>query len=225
MTSAHDDFLMAQPAVAGLRRAEAGVLARALAGHGGGHGLHLCMREHAGEGWSRLGRPIRLLLEEGTWRGDIRARADEPLPFLDEVFRVVVVDHVLEWTPQAAGVLDEAVRVLASDGLLLVSGFHPFSLWMPWLLCRRRPRPMLTPPGWIRQRLAMLGVDTLRVERCGATWPTGAGTAARAWGGGFVLVARKHRAEVMPLASVYKIRHRHAGKRGAWVPGTQRECA
>lgn len=221
-----DDFLMTQSAVAGLSDAEAGVLARELVGQAGAHGLHLCMNTRKRHAWLHLGCLTRLQLDGGTWRGGVRARIDEALPFVDEAFRVVALEHVLEWTPQAANVLDEAVRVLAPDGILAVTGFHPFSLWLPWLLCRRRPRPMLTPPGWVRQRLVLQGVDTMRVLRCGAAWPVAGKRSGPAWaGGGFVLMARKHRAAIMPLASVYKIKHKRAGKHGAWVPGTQRECA
>lgn len=228
MNAVHPDSLMARPAVTGLRRAEAAALKRVLATAGPGHDLHLGMPVPTGDAWGHLGRPTRLELRDGHWRGDVRARVDEALPFRDGAFRVVVLDHVLEWTPLAAAVLDEAVRVLADDGTLLVGAFHPFSLWMPWLLCRRRPRPMLTPPGWLRQRLAAHGVDIARITRCGAAWPhRHEGGARPAWAGGaFVLAARKSRATIKPLASVYTLRHRPAGKKhGSWVPGTQRECA
>lgn len=197
-----------------------------LRGRAGERELHLGVYgQLLGDGL-HAGRRTRLRLHESGWQGDVRARVDEALPFVDEAFRTVLVEHVLEWTPLAVNVLDEAVRVLAADGVLLVSGFHPFSLWMPWLLCRKRPRPMLTPPGWVRQRLAALGVDVQQVRRCGAAWPTAGVATEHAWaGGGFVLMARKQRAALKPLASVYTIRHLRAGKQGAWMPGTQRECA
>ncbi len=227
MNAVHPDSLMARPAVTGLRRAEAAALERVLPTAGPGHALHLGMPVLPGDAWGRLGRPTRLELHDGHWRGDVHARVDEALPFRDGAFRVVVLDHVLEWTPLAAAVLDEAVRVLADDGTLLVGAFHPFSLWMPWLLCRRQPRPMLTPPGWLRQRLVARGVDIVRIMRCGAAWPCRDAGTEPAWAGGaFVLTARKWRATVKPLASVYTLRHLPAGnKRGNWVPGTQRECA
>lgn len=227
MMSESGNFLMAKPAVASLHRTESEVLAQALAGQAGAHGLHLSMREHPCVDWPRLGCLTRLrLVDDDQWHGDMRARVDEALPFADEAFRMIVLEHVLEWTPHAVNLLDETTRVLEADGYLAVTGFHPFSPWLPWLLCRRRPRPMLTAPGWVRQRLLMRGFDTLSIQRCGATFPIGKARSAAPWlGGGFVLVARKRRIAVMSLKPAHRARQKNTQRHGAWVPGTQRECA
>jgi SAM-dependent methyltransferase len=225
MMSKHGDFLMGKPAVVRLQRAESGALARALAGHSGAHGLYLSMYGRRPGGWPRLGCLTRLGLAADLWHGDVEARADESLPFVDEAFRMVVLEHVLEWTPYAAELLDEAARVLEGDGYLAVAGFHPFSSWVPWLLCRRRPRPMLIAPGWVRQRLAIHDIDTLEVLRCGTLMPTFGRRARKSrWGGGFVLVARKRRTSVMTLRPARRVRQK-AAPQPAWVPGTHRECA
>lgn len=221
----HGVPLMDKPAVARLRRAECGVLARALAGQAGVHGLVLSVDSRTVSDGPRMGCLTRLVLDGEIWHGDVRSRVDESLPFIDEAFRVVVIEHVLEWTVHAAALLDEAARVLAGDGALVVCGFHPFSPWLPWLLCRRAPRPMLTPPGWIRQRLAMQGVDILQVQRCGSVLPVSGGSTMTSQGGGFVLVARKQRASIMPLHLAHRSRQKKARAPAVWAPGTHRECA
>lgn len=227
---AHTNPLMSRPAVGELRRAQARLIASALLGRPGVRGLHL--RAGRVDSAINLAMPLQTRLyfdgddpDGERWRGDIHARASEPLPFVDDAFDVVVLDDVLEWVPWAAALLGEAARVLSPHGCLLVAGFHPFSLWAPWLLCRRRPRPMLTAPGWIRQELARHDVDTVRVVRCGHAWPV-AGTQAGPghWGGGFVLTGRKRRATIVPW-KVPRPQRANARKKHAWVPGTQRECA
>ncbi|HEX7341565.1 MAG TPA: methyltransferase domain-containing protein [Rhodanobacteraceae bacterium] len=221
---AHPRNLMDEPAVCRLHAAESVALAQVLSGMTGSHGLYLGVARKFAKGLPRMGCWTRLRLEGECFDGSVRARADEALPFADDAFRVVVVSHVLEWTPHAINLLDEVARVLAPEGELVVVGFHPFSAWLPWLLCRRRPRPMLTAPGWVRQRLAGRGVRLVQVRRCGSWLPSRHGTAAPVrQGGGFVLVARKQRAVVMPLRSF--ARRQAAGRRGAWLPGTHRECA
>lgn len=222
---AHTDLLMSRPAVVALRRAQADVAARALVGQSGVRGLHL--RSGRAEGAVKLPMVLytRLYLDADCWHGDVLARTAEALPFADDSFDVVVLEDVLEWVPWAAALLSEAVRVLSPRGRLLVAGFHPFSLWAPWLLCRSRPRPMLTAPGWIRQELARHDVDTVRVVRCGRAWPAvGQRISPTRLGGGFVLVGRKRRATIVPW-KLPRQQRAPARKKTAWAPGTQRECA
>lgn len=216
--------LMQQPAAGRLHAAESVALAQALAGQAGDHGLYLGMTGRMAKGLPRMGCWTHMRLDEGEFGGGVRARVDEPLPFVDDAFRVVVLSHVLEWTPHAADMLDEAVRVLAPEGFLAITAFHPFSAWTPWLLCRRSPRPMLIAPAWLRQQLATRAMLEPSVHRCGASLPTRHGVAAPAWfGGGFVMIARKRRAAVMNLRA--HARRRQTGRHGAWVHGTHRECA
>jgi len=215
---------MKQPPATRLQAAESLALAQALAGQAGDHGLYLGMTGRLARGLPRMGCWTGMHLGGDEFDGGVRARVDEPLPFADDVFRVVVLSHVLEWTPHAVDLLDEAVRVLAPEGFLAITAFHPFSAWAPWLLCRRSPRPMLIAPAWLRQQLAARAMLEPSLCRCGASLPIRHGVAAPSWlGGGFVMVARKRRAAVMKLRP--HARHRHAGRRGAWVHGTHRECA
>jgi SAM-dependent methyltransferase len=208
-----------------LRAAESVVLARALARQAGSHGLYIGMTDRLAKGLPRMGCWTRLRWTTTELDGAVRARLNESLPFCDDAFRVVVLSHVLEWTPHAAQLLDEAARVLAPEGLLVVTGFHPFSGWLPWLLCRRRPRPMLVAPGWLRQRLTRQEVKPTALHRCGAPLPWLDGGATPSWlGGGFVLVARKEQTAVMALKPQAR-RQAASSRHGAWVPGTHRECA
>lgn len=227
MMSEPGNVLMSKPVVASLQRAESGVLARTLAGQAGAHGLYMSINEHLSLDWPRMACMTRLRLAGDRWHGDVLARADEALPFSDESFRLVVLEHVLEWwTPHAASLLGEAARVLEPEGYLAVTGFHPFSLWAPWLLCRARLRPMLTAPGWVRQCLAARGFDILQVRRCGAALPVAAARSENAWlGGAFVLTARKQQTAIMSLKPIRRVRQESGKRQGAWVPGTQRECA
>lgn len=221
--SSRAPHLMQQPAVNRLLAAESVVLARALGGQAGDHGLYLGMSGRVAKGLPRMACWTHLRLIGHTLCGDVVTSADEPLPFADETFRVVVLSHVLEWTPHAADMLDEALRVLRPEGLLAVTNFEPFSAWVPWLLCRASPRPMLVARAWLRQRLVSHCVQILHNRRCGAPWPGRHGNHEPAWlGGGFVLVVRKRRAAVMRLKP--RACRNSVGRR-EWVPGTHRECA
>lgn len=216
--------LMDQAPAHRLHAAESVTLGHVLSGQAGSHGLYIGMTERVAKGLPRMGCWTRLRMTGERLDGAVHARVDEPLPFVDDAFRVVVLSHVLEWTPQAAPLLDETVRVLAPEGLLAVTGFHPATAWLPWLLCRRAPRPMLTAPGWLRQRLARLDVKPAGLHRCGAALPSLDGGATPAWlGGGFVFVARKERTSVMALRP--RARRQAADRQRGWVPGTHRECA
>lgn len=63
----------------------------------------------------------------------------ESLPFAADAFDLVVLAHALESSDAPQQVLREAVRVLAPEGRLVVSGFNPLGSW------------------WLRQRCISLG--------------------------------------------------------------------
>lgn len=207
-----------------LHVAQTRVLAPELAGLAGAHGLWVST--DAGDGvpvTPLLGRWTRMRLHDAVFDGDLRARADEALPFQDKVFRVVALSHALEQAPCTTALLTEAVRVLAADGLLVISGFHALSAWSPWLWSRRGERPSLSVPlGW-RQRLSRMGVQTYAVRRFGAILPMLDGDHGSAWlGGGFVLLARKRREN----GTHVRLRSRTAvAPVGSLAPGANRECA
>jgi SAM-dependent methyltransferase len=51
------------------------------------------------------------------------------LPFASASLDLVVLPHVLEFSPQPHQVLREVERVLVPEGSVIIAGFNPFSLW------------------------------------------------------------------------------------------------
>jgi SAM-dependent methyltransferase len=190
----------APPPIRRLLDAEALALTPELAGLAGTHGLQLTAAVLEPPPTPMLGCWTRLQLCGARFAGDLQARADEALPFLDDSFCVVLLNHVLEHAGSAPELLDEATRVLVPGGLLALTGFHPLSAWTPWLLCQGVCRPALAGPAWLRRRLAVHGVQTYAVRRFGPAFPgVGAVPGQALLGGGFLLLARKRRAAVTPL--------------------------
>ena len=142
---------------------------------------------------------VTLWLNQDAICGDIRGSIDEPLPFLDDAFDVVLLRHALEPAP---ALLEEVVRVLAPGGVLMLTGINPLSAWTPWwqwqtygsAVHARSPLHLVT-----RLRRADLQVE--RMQRVGKAIPV-ASTAANgghsALGGGYVLIARKQRPASIP---------------------------
>lgn len=144
----------------------------------------------------------RLWLAQDGYRGDLRGRADEPLPFLDEAFDFVWLQHALEPAPQVDALLDEACRVLAAGGVLAVTAIHPLSGWSPWFCWRARgQRQSLQWPWRLRQHLRGKGLEIESVRRLGASLPGAAQPTSgdSRWGGGYLLLARKQRRQAIPL--------------------------
>lgn len=173
----------------------------------GDHGLLVSVVEHDPlPAMPMLSCWTRLAVSSGVhYAGDVAGRVDESLPFLDDAFELVVLRHALESVKQPAGLLDEALRVLSPGGMLAVSGLHPFSLWMPWLVWRTRGHPLrlhmpLQLGEWLRRR----DMQVECVHRFGATWPRGGGASRLedALGGSYVLMARKHRRSATPVRLV-----------------------
>lgn len=139
-----------------------------------------------------LSQWITLRLAEGRLWGDISASADEPLPFMDEAFDLILLRHALELAPLS---LDEIVRVLAPGGLLVLTGVSPLSGWTPWWLWRTRGSAThAKSPIQLAARLRRAEVLVERVQRVGQLLPrsTVASGKMPGWlGGGYVLVARK----------------------------------
>lgn len=216
--------LFQQSPVQGLLVREAQAVAATLGQRFWERGLFIGMVPGDSVVCSRTACGVSLALVGDTFQGSVRARIDEALPFADEAFPLVVISHVLEWVPHAHDLLHEAARVLAPQGTLVVTGFHPLSAWLPWLLVRRHPRPMLTAPGWLRQRLAGWDVDATRVIRFGACVPGVHDTRGESLlGGSFAMLACKHRAAIMTLRTSAPSRSKRVS--GAWVSGTHRESA
>jgi len=143
----------------------------------------------------------RLWLRPDGYRGDLRGRADEPLPFIDEAFDFVWLQHALEPMPQAAPLIGEACRVLAAGGVLAVTAVHPLSGWAPWFCWRARGQHQSLQWPWrLRQHLRREGLAIESLRRLGAPWPGDAQSAGDSrWGGAYLLLARKQRRQAIPL--------------------------
>ena len=154
-------------------------------------------------GLPMLGCWASLCVGAGRYGGDAVAALNEPLPFVDEAFELVLLRHAQEVVPVAREWLAEVLRTLAPGGLLVITGVHPISAWVPWFYWRSRaPKPVLRMPGELSRAMQAAGVEIERVRRVGRIWPGAASVPlARSnwWGGGYVLIARKRRRAVTPL--------------------------
>ncbi|THF55951.1 class I SAM-dependent methyltransferase [Pseudothauera rhizosphaerae] len=88
----------------------------------------------------------------------------EALPFASGSLDLVVLPHVLEFSPTPHQVLREVERVLMPEGSLIIAGFNPFSLWgARRLLARRRGafpwRGQYLSPFRIKDWLTLLGLE------------------------------------------------------------------
>jgi len=148
-----------------------------------------------------LDRWVHLHLCDGRYAGDLQARADEPLPFQDDAFGLVLLSHALEVAPDSQALLREAARVLAPGGMLALTGMHPASGWLPWLLWRGQPGLSLESPLRVGRWLRGADLSVERVQRVGPAWPSSAVVPHHGGplGGGYVLIARKRRQAAVPI--------------------------
>lgn len=172
----------------------------------GTHALLLdASRQHVAPALPMLGCWTSLVVRQDGYHGDLRAAVDVSLPFIDDAFDLVLARHALELAREPVALLHEIIRVLAPGGVLAVTGIHPVGGWSPWFHWRARGvSPMLHMPWRLRHQLQGAGLRIEQVHRVGSIWP-GAGAARRnpasAFGGGYVLVARKHKCPVTLLRS------------------------
>lgn len=149
-----------------------------------------------------LGNWTRLNLRAGRYTGDLDARGDEALPFVDDAFGLILLRHALEvsGTPQA--LLEEVSRVLTPGGVLAITGLHPFSAWLPWMMWRTQGRtPAMHSPILLERWVRRIELDIEHVERVGHLWPRprAAMDSAHIFGGGYLMLARKRRRVATPI--------------------------
>jgi SAM-dependent methyltransferase len=145
------------------------------------------------------------------------------LPLASNSIDVMVVPHVLEFEPEAFAVLLEAERVLIGEGMLVVLGFHPWSLWGLWRFLFGRPGRVpwcgrFIAPGQVRGWLGDLGFEVVRT-RCFYFRPplAGAGNVhrfafldrfgARCWpyfGGAYLILAKKRVITLTPIVPSWR---------------------
>lgn len=89
----------------------------------------------------------------------------DALPFASASLDLVLLPHVLEYSPHPHRVLREVERVLVPDGSVIIAGFNPFSLFGLKRALARRGQDMpwkghfFSAPR-IRDLLTLLGFDT-----------------------------------------------------------------
>lgn len=116
-----------------------------------------------------LGRRIGLRVR-GPQRlgGDVECAPDE-LPFADDSFRLVVLQHAFEHVADVAALRQEIVRVLEPGGVAMIVGFARFGVWRSWLAWHRRNLPSAryaSAAAW-RRALSQAGVDVYAQRRIG----------------------------------------------------------
>lgn len=148
-------------------------------------------------------RWTRVWLEASAYAGDVRGDLRDPLPFVDEAFDVVWLQHALEPTASAPDLLNEACRVLAPGGVLAVTAVHPLGGWSLWFRWRARGHHQsLRWPWRLRVELQQAGLTIEKSCRLGTLLPGGMrrATGDHRWGGAYLLLARKRRHLITPVA-------------------------
>lgn len=226
MRELRDNGVYTGTALGALQAAQSRAVLPALQRCAGRHGLLVS----AGTG--RLPPALPLLshwtqLRVGGTRygGDIMAATDEPLAFVDDAFDLVWLCHVLEVVDDFSAVLQEAVRVLAAGGTLVITGIHPISAWAPWYYWHERGAGHgLHMPSRLARKLRHSGLRVTGMQRVGSAWPhrgTPEPEAAYPVGGGYVLVAQKQRSLVTPLR--LRTDSLHLPANGRLSPSAQRK--
>lgn len=233
--SADPDRHYADGPLPALLQHELSMLTSILEGVFGVWGLHLRPHRQAPVALPAhlLSSIVELALEaDGALHGDTRC-APQRLPFASESFKLVVAQHILEQSDAADEVAEELARVLAPEGVALVFGFNPASLWRPWL-SRRLPRDLQfqTASRW-RDVLSRSRLDILQVRYSGlfSPWAARAGSTTPArypatlgrFGGSWLLLARKRRSSLTPLR-LAAVRS-DLKLKPSLIPGARRECA
>ncbi len=150
-----------------------------------------------------LGCWITMKVEGSRYQGDVKAASDESLPFVDDAFELVLLQHALEATALLRSMLDEVIRVLAPGGVLAITGVHPMSIWAAWIRWRTRGKPhALSMPLRLMLDLQQAGFEIECSQRMGCVWPSSVtphDVSSKLFGGGYVIIARKRRRAVTPL--------------------------
>ncbi len=140
------------------------------------------------------------------------------LPIASDSVDVVVLHHALEFADDPRRALREVERVLIPEGVAVIVGFNPYSLWglRGWIRRRRGDAPwcgrFLSAPR-VRDWLALLGFDVLEsrtrfyrppiqhrgLQRRLAFLDAWGGRWWQPLGGLFVVVARKRVVTLTPL--------------------------
>ncbi|MDR2013864.1 MAG: hypothetical protein LBQ20_12740, partial [Rhodanobacter sp.] len=148
--------------------------------------------------------------------------------------------HLFERLDDPAPCAHEIARVLAPEGVLLVFGFNPLSLWRPWLQMTARRTGLPIGIRSARSSAAAIGgqgMDVLQTRYFGALspWARPSSTLVAEADNGYrasmlarlrgswLLLARKRRSALTPLRP--RRDARELARNPQLVPGAHRECA
>jgi SAM-dependent methyltransferase len=181
---------------------------------------------------------LRLHSRGDSLAGDIVCAA-RSMPVENEAFQLVFAQHIGDVQPGDNGLVEEVARVLAPGGLLLWSGFNPWSPWLAWMHWHTRGGgavPQTLNVDALRRRLIRSKLAPLAIDYLGGCWPKhGAGLDDDAppsrfarflspLRGAYLLAARKQRAVLTPLRPRVVRKSVALNPRLAGTP-SQRACA
>ena len=116
---------------------------------------------------------IRLHADQDVLRGDVLCSANA-MPWEDDAFRLVLVQHAGVHGSDANGMIDECARVLAPGGTLLWFGLNPWSpsrAWIHWQARSGMPLPRVAHADTLRRRMHGVHLSTAALEYFGTCWP------------------------------------------------------
>jgi SAM-dependent methyltransferase len=224
-----DNDIYATAPLRRLLQAQTGFAVANLKSCSGVHGLMVAVAEgQQAPALRHVSHWVQLQIKDDCYVGALRAESREALPFVDDAFDVVVLQHALQPHSSVPEFLLEVARVLAPGGMLMIAGVHPLSAWAPWFHWKSRERRQhLSLPLHLLHVVRTAGLEPERCSRVGTLWPSWRvvrnTTRSRLWGGGYVLLARKPRRIITPLR-VKPIPVRLAAN-GRFSPGTRRNAA
>jgi SAM-dependent methyltransferase len=155
---------------------------------------------------------LRLHARSDALGGDIVCSA-RALPIENDAFQLVFAQHIGDMQPGDNGLVAEIARVLAPGGLLLWSGFNPWSPWLAWIHWHTRGGgavPQTLNADTLRRRLIRSKLAPVAIDYLGGYWPKRAALDDDAvpsrfsrfmspLRGAYLLAARKQRAVLTPL--------------------------
>jgi SAM-dependent methyltransferase len=175
--------------------------------------------------------PVRVHAEGAGLQGDVVCAA-AALPWEDEAFQLIFVQHVGDALADSGALLDELARVLAPGGILVWCGLNPWSPWLAWMHWQARrglPLPRAMQADLAQKRLAKRQLACASVDYIGSCWPCVDESPANrrsAWlaplRGGWMICAAKPRVTLTPLRP--RPRREHMAIRPQLTPA-RRACA
>ncbi|MEO7430798.1 MAG: methyltransferase domain-containing protein [Dokdonella sp.] len=151
---------------------------------------------------------VRLHADQDLLRGDAICKP-ESMPWEDDAFQLVVVQHAGAHGLSLDGLIGECSRVLAPGGALLWFELNPWSPWLGWIHWQARrgmPLPRASHADSLRRRMHDGHLATSAIEYFGPCWP-GAGSFAAVHRsplmsplrGAYLIPASKPRSVLIPL--------------------------